>query len=163
MASKVVSVLFSIILATILVAVNSANDGINREIQFCVNHTMECNPELSEPCCDSSNICKLINNVFKTNTVRFFCYKTINIGEACGDDDFDCTEDNFARCNSKNICECDNRFTKNNETCEPTLSAYCKEDNHCRVENSNCRDGFCNCKPSYKPNKASTKCLPDFL
>lgn len=87
----------------------------------------------------------------------------VNIGEACEDDDFDCTEDNFARCNSKNVCECDNRFTKNNETCEPTLSAYCKEDNHCRVENSNCRNGFCNCKPNYKPNKASTKCLPDFL
>lgn len=38
----------------------------------------QCNPELQEPCCDSSTKCKLINNMWKTNSLRYFCYKTSN-------------------------------------------------------------------------------------
>ncbi|XP_008555715.1 integrin beta-1 [Microplitis demolitor] len=161
MASKILSKLFLITLAnTLIIFGDSTNDGIDHEIKTCANHTMECNPELQEPCCDSSTKCKLINNMWKTNSLRYFCYKTIKIGEACDFDDFDCSDDNFARCDVNSTCRCDN-YSGNGSDCSPSVSAYCKIDQHCKVENSFCRDGFCICKPGYKQNRSSTECLPN--
>lgn len=73
--------------------------------------------------------------------------------------DSDCDDPGHSRCNVDKICGCQpDHSVENNATCEPLLHGFCKNNERCKFENSECIDNMCKCKSGFIA-LTPTKCV----
>ncbi|XP_008551627.1 rh5-interacting protein isoform X2 [Microplitis demolitor] len=102
----------------------------------CINANSEC----------IDNECKCKHNYFldSTNT----CLRAF-IGTQC-ENDADCGGIKFATCLENKTCACAlNTIAENPRLCLPLLDVSCQKNDHCKIDNSECIQNKCVCKPQY--------------